>query len=49
VSQANIHRVITVALGIGLGSIAAYLNTHGDKDTFWLWVGVSLCCWVVLA
>jgi hypothetical protein len=49
VSQSNIHRLILVGLGLGLGSVAAYPNTHGVQDTGFLWFGVFVCCLVVLS
>jgi uncharacterized membrane protein YccC len=48
-SQSNIRRLITVGLGLGLGSVAAYLNTHGVQDTGFLWFGVFVCCLVALS
>jgi len=49
VSQANIRRLIVVGLGLGLSAVAAYLNTHGDTDTFFLWLGAFFCFMTVMS
>lgn len=39
-SQQNIRRLLLIALAFGLAAVAAYLDTHGDHSTWFLWFGV---------
>jgi uncharacterized membrane protein YgaE (UPF0421/DUF939 family) len=38
----NIKRLASAALGVGLASVAAYLNVNGQGAWF-LWLGVLIC------